>query len=63
MELHDTLSELERYCEEKRQYGVQVGIRRWLHYWLMLHIPFTIALAVLFVVHVVMTLRVVPLSF
>ncbi|MDA0282528.1 MAG: hypothetical protein O3B86_04150, partial [Planctomycetota bacterium] len=60
VELHDTLESLRAYCEEHRQFAEQIRIRAWLHYWLAIHIPFSIALFVLFVVHVVVALRVVP---
>lgn len=60
VELHDTLENLRAYCEEHRQFAEQIRIRAWLHYWLAIHIPFSIALFVLFVVHVVVALRVVP---
>ena len=59
-ELHETLEELEAFCEERRQFVRQQRLHRWMHWWLMLHIPPSIALMVLFLVHVVMSLRVVP---
>lgn len=60
VELHDSLAALEVRCDEHRQYSQLERIHHWLHYWLILHIPFSIALLVLFVVHVVVALRVVP---
>lgn len=59
-ELHDSLRELEELCEERRQFNTQLRLHRWLHWWLILHIPPSIALLVLFVAHVVVSLRVVP---
>ncbi len=59
-ELHGILNQLAGRCEERRQFEIQRRIHRWLHYWLMLHIPFSIALVVLFLVHIVVALRVVP---
>ncbi|MBI1314576.1 hypothetical protein GC176_25055 [bacterium] len=63
VELHETLATLQRHCEEHRQFCEQERIHHWLHYWLALHIPFSIGLFVLFVIHVVMSLRVVPWNF
>ena len=63
VELHDTLQTLQVYCEEHRQFSELDRLHRWLHTWLALHIPFSIGLFVLFVVHVVVALRVVPWTF
>lgn len=63
VELHEILESLQQYCEELRQFNEQRRLHRWLHYWLALHIPFSIGLFVLFVFHVVMSLRVVPWNF
>ena len=35
-------------------------IHRWLHGWLYLHVPVSASLLVLFIIHVVISLRVVP---
>lgn len=59
-ELHGSLQELEDLCEERRQFNTQLRLHRWLHWWLILHIPPSIALLVLFVAHVIVSLRVVP---
>jgi hypothetical protein len=59
-ELHPILGALEQNCEQRRQFVVQKRIHRWLHWWLVFHIPASAALFVLFVVHVVMALRVTP---
>lgn len=60
VELHDTLEQLELFCNDRRQFKIQTRIHRWLHCWLFLHIPISMVLFVLFVAHVVMSLRVVP---
>ncbi len=59
-ELHATVRRIEEFCDERRQYVAQQRLHRWLHWWLILHIPPSIALLVLFVAHVVVSLRVVP---
>ncbi len=60
VELHEILKSLQQSCEDLRQFNEQKRLNRWLHYWLALHIPFSIGLFVLFVFHVLMSLRVVP---
>ncbi|MBW3540369.1 MAG: zinc-ribbon domain-containing protein [Planctomycetes bacterium] len=62
-ELHGTLGELEGYCEQRRQFSVGRRIHRWLHWWLMVHIPVSVVLFVLFIAHLVMALRVDPFTF
>jgi len=54
---HDTLSDLEDICGEARQLLKQEQLHRWLHGWLLLHIPFSLALILLGAVHAVMALR------
>ena len=45
---------------ERCEFDMQCRIRGLLQGWLLLHIPFTLILAVFFVVHVFVSLRVVP---
>ncbi len=59
-ELHESIDQIESFCEERRQFVLQKRLHRWMHWWLILHIPPSIALLVLFVAHVVVSLRVVP---
>jgi len=59
-ELHETLDQLEQFCEQRSQLHQLTAIHRWLHGWLYLHVPISAALLVLFVFHVVISLRVVP---
>lgn len=63
VELHGTLEALESHCEEHRQFAEQERLHRWLHYWLAMHIPVSIALFVLVGIHIVVALRVVPWKF
>lgn len=55
--LHATLDDLENICEEARQLTRQERMHRWLHGWLLLHIPLSLALILLGAVHAVMALR------
>lgn len=55
--LHETIGDLENICEEQRQLSRQAQLHRWLHGWLLLHIPLSFALLLLGAVHAVMALR------
>jgi hypothetical protein len=55
--LHETVNELETICDERRQLTRQVRLHHWLHGWLFIHIPLSLALLVLAVVHAVIALR------
>ncbi|MCU1341273.1 MAG: hypothetical protein JWN92_696 [Candidatus Acidoferrum typicum] len=55
--LHTTLEDLESICEEERQLSLQARLHVWLHGWLLLHIPVSLALILLGAVHAVMALR------
>jgi hypothetical protein len=54
---YHTLSELERICEEQRQLNRQTRLYHWLHAWLLVHVPLSIALLVLGGIHAVVALR------
>ena len=55
--MHPVLKDLENICEEEHQLSGQIRIYRWLHAWLLVHVPLSIALLVLGAVHAVMALR------
>jgi hypothetical protein len=52
-----TVNDLENICDEERQLTRQQRMYRWLHTWLLVHVPLSIALLVLGGVHAVMALR------
>ena len=54
---HATLQDLEDICDEARQLLRQERLHRWLHGWLLMHIPISLALIVLGAVHAVVALR------
>ncbi|MDP9339608.1 MAG: hypothetical protein M3P45_12145, partial [Acidobacteriota bacterium] len=54
---HATLDDLQDICEEARQLQKQRRLHHWLHLWLLVHIPISLALIVLGAVHAVMALR------
>jgi hypothetical protein len=49
--LHELLKDLEVMCEERRQIAAQERIHRWLHGWLLVHIPLSYSLLLLVAVH------------
>jgi hypothetical protein len=55
--VHGVLDDLENICSEEQQLSRQIRIYRWLHAWLLVHVPLSIALLVLGAVHAVMALR------
>jgi len=55
--VHGVLNDLENICEEEHQLRRQIRIYHWLHGWLLVHVPLSIALLVLGAVHAVMALR------
>ena len=54
---HASLGDLEDICDEARQLTRQERLHHWLHGWLLLHIPLSLALILLGAVHAVMALR------
>ena len=54
---HPALEDLENICEEERQLNRQRRLYHWLHAWLLVHVPLSIALLVLGGIHAVMALR------
>jgi hypothetical protein len=57
---HSALQDLKHACELCCEMKRQERLHSWLHTWLMVHIPASIALLVLLVIHVFTALRVVP---
>jgi hypothetical protein len=54
---HAALTDLEDICDEARQLTRQERLHRWLHGWLLVHIPLSLALILLGVIHAVMAMR------
>jgi len=52
-----TLDDLEDICDEARQLRKQEQLHHWMHGWLLVHIPLSLALILLGAVHAVMALR------
>ena len=56
-QLHPALADLENICDEERQLQLQMKLYRWLHGWLLVHVPLSVVLLVLGGVHAVVALR------
>ncbi len=54
---YPVITGLERICEEQRQLNRQTRLYHWLHAWLLVHVPLSIALLVLGGIHAVVALR------
>jgi hypothetical protein len=54
---HGTLADLEDICDEARQLRKQEQLHHWMHWWLLVHIPLSLALILLGAMHAVMALR------
>ena len=46
------IDHLERACDIRRQFDLQARLHGWLHGWLLVHVPLSVALGVLLVIHV-----------
>ncbi|MHB1425528.1 MAG: hypothetical protein ACYC3I_20360 [Gemmataceae bacterium] len=55
-DVKEQLIQLETYCDERRQLGEQERLHRWLHAWLLAHIPLSVVLLVLGLAHAVLSL-------
>ena len=55
--LHPALEDLENICNEERQLSRQRRLYHWLHAWLLVHVPLSVALLLLGGIHAVMALR------
>jgi hypothetical protein len=54
--LHGAVDQLAVFCEERRQLALQARMHVWLHSWLFIHIPLSVALLVLTGAHIVSAL-------
>lgn len=56
-ELMSTVDSLEAWCENRRGFGRQAWLHWLLHSWLSVHLPLSVALVVLMLVHAVVALK------
>lgn len=52
----EKVARLEKICKDRQQLGEQERLHHWLHSWLFLHIPLSVALLVVGVLHVILSL-------
>jgi hypothetical protein len=55
VEFAPRIDRLEAFCHERRQLAMQLRMRGWLHGWLIVHIPLSMTLLVLGIVHAIMS--------
>jgi hypothetical protein len=48
---HSSVDTLERMCSQRRQWAQQARLHFWLHNWLLVHLPLSVALVVLMIIH------------
>jgi hypothetical protein len=54
---HESVSALESICSQRRQFAVQERLHAWLHNWLCVHLPLSVALIVLMFLHIFVALK------
>jgi len=54
---HGAVEELRAICDERLQLAQQKRLHHWLHAWLLVHVPLSLALLLLAAVHAVVSLR------
>ena len=54
---HDVVNMLEDFCLQCRQWDIQARWHFWLHNWLWVHFPLSVALVVLMIVHIYVSLK------
>lgn len=52
-----TIDRLEQWCDQRRQFARQARLHFWLHSWLAIHLPLSIALLVLLAWHAIVALK------
>jgi hypothetical protein len=53
----EIVDQLRFICEERRQLAVQLRLHHWLHGWLLVHVPLSMALVLLSIAHAVVAVR------
>ena len=51
-EAHGVVDLLEGACDQRRQFDIQSRLNRWLHSWLLVHVPLSFAMFILMIAHV-----------
>jgi hypothetical protein len=45
-EYRGAVSQMQRWCDERRQTDLQIVMQHWLHYWLLVHVPASVLLLI-----------------
>jgi hypothetical protein len=56
-EAHAAVNRIAELCDQRRQFDIQTRLHRWLHVWLGVHLPLSVALFALMLVHAVLALK------
>lgn len=56
-EAEEIVDRLEELCDQRRQWDTLKRMNAWLHGWLLLHLPLSVAMTVLMVVHAIRALK------
>ena len=56
-EAQPALTALENWCNQRRQFELQARLHWWLHSWLAIHLPVSLALLILLIWHIVVALK------
>lgn len=54
---HGVVDTLESICDQRRQFGRQAKLHSWLHNWILVHLPLSVVLFVLMVLHIFYALK------
>ena len=54
---HETVDALEGWVNRRRQFDVQQRMQWWLHGWMLVHLPLSVIMFVMMIVHMVGALR------
>jgi hypothetical protein len=54
---HGAVDVLESYCDQRRQFDRQQRLHRWLHGWMLVHLPLSVLLIGLMLVHIYTALK------
>jgi hypothetical protein len=54
---HPGADTLEALCDQRRQFDLEIRLHRWLHNWLWVHLPLSIALILLMFIHIWVALK------
>jgi hypothetical protein len=54
---HDAVDAIRDICDQRRQFDLQARLHAWLHGWLLVHLPLSVAMFVLMVVHIYLAMK------